>query len=105
MHIHRFTRPERRSKSRFADFGSAGPPTLPDRKAEAAALALGIRVTGTQPVQAPRPHRGQLPDVDFARVVVVEKPSVCAQLIAILRRLTQERRRTRPAMEKADPAV
>ena len=53
-----------------------------------------------QPLPRRRPHRGQLPDVDVSRAVVVERPGALARLAARLRALV--RRRKPPPLVKPD---
>lgn len=53
-----------------------------------------------QPMPRRRPHRGQLPDVDFSHAVIIERPGAFARIVALLRRLV--RRRKPPPLVKPD---
>lgn len=57
-------------------FEADKPIRLDEARLEAWALALGQRRETHRP--ASRPHRGQLPDVDFSQVVRVRRPGLIA---------------------------
>jgi len=59
-----------------------------------------IGLPAPQPMPRRRPHRGQLPDVDMTRRVMIERPSALARLSALLRRIV--RRRRPPPLVKPD---
>lgn len=59
-----------------------------------------IGMPAPQPMPRRPPHRGQLPDIDFSRAVIVERPGAFARLVARLRRLV--RRRKPPPLVKPD---
>jgi hypothetical protein len=56
-----------------------------------------------QPLPRRRPHRGQLPDVDPSRAVIIERPSAMARLFAALKRVA--RRRKPPPLVKPDTTI
>ena len=67
----------------------ADSPTHDEARYRALMLGLGIRMPSSEPAERRRPHRGQLPDVDLSRAVVVSRPSALARLFARLRRLVR----------------
>lgn len=54
------------------------------------ALLLGVGITRPPaPRPGPRPHRGQLPDINLSLAVRVERPSALARLLEWLRRMAR----------------
>ncbi|MFZ2102697.1 MAG: hypothetical protein WAU86_19240 [Oricola sp.] len=89
MHI-RFTgRPYSRR-----NFIRADTPPYDDARYRALLLGFGIRIPSAHPPNRPRPHRGELPDVDFSQVVVVERPGLLARLAAWIGGRSRSRERS-----------
>jgi len=84
-------------------FEAERPIRLDEARLDAWALALGQRREADRPTF--RPHRGQLPDVDFSQLVRVDRPGLVAWLLRKLGRRGHPEPEESGASGRVDPVL